>query len=474
MRSYIALLLACATSIAAQARAEPSDPGSRLRERVEKLTPAVDASDEERDKAREGISQLLNERLDASRSAAELETICEIASDYLITGEYAKPLAIPAARKALKLAPQRPAANMCLAMALWQQAQDEISRERNDPIRRSEDPDWYDAPARKRRKIFLEAERHALIAIANKKQPSWRDYASLADIQEEIEGREREALASNRRALAAAKRDNDESAIAVTLKSLWAQALNVGEREQAKRDFAQLASIRSDVSDWFTYAFRMADEHEFEEAGKAYVRTAELSPPKDQPGYFASAAVQYWLASKEDAALDAARKALADTSATEPNTVSESHRIIGEILLDRGVFDEALRHAQEAVAAKADDFGVQLLLARALNKLHRNTEALAAANSALKISEGKYAFVHFALGQIYFDLSQWSDAEEAFKHAAALDKTDAAATFNIALCMQNQGYGSDAADWFEETLRRDPKHPKRSELENRIKKLRTQ
>jgi predicted Zn-dependent protease len=474
MRSQALLLLAFAGSIAAQAPTEPIGPAARLRDKVEKLTPAFDAPQEERDKATEAISELLSERLDSSQSAAELETICEIASDYLIAGGYAKPFAIPAARKALRLAPQRPVANMCLAMALWQQAQDEISRERNDPTRRSQDPDWYDAPARKRRKIFLEAEEHALLAIANKTQPEWLDYANLADIQEQIEGRDHQTFASNRRALAAAQRAKDESAMTVTLQNLWPQALNVGEKEQAKRYFAQLASIRSNASDWFIYAYRMADEHEFEEAGKAYMRAAELSPAKDKPGYFSSAALQYWLASKQDAALDAARKALADTSPAEMNTASESHRIIGEILFDRGVYEEALRHSQEAVSAKADDFRVQLLLARTLNKLHRNTEAIAAANNALKISEGKFPFVHFVVGEIYFDMAQWADAEEAFKHAAALDKTDTAATFNVALCLENQGYRGDAADWFEETLRRNPKHPKRTELERRIKKLRSQ
>ena len=474
MRSQTVLLLAFAASIATQAPPEPRDPAARLRQKVDKLTPAFDASEEERDKTRQAISQLLSERVDASQSAGELETICEIASDYLITGRYAKPLAIPAARKALGLAPLRPTANMCLAMALWQQAQDEISRDRNDPRRRAEDPDWYDAPARKRRKIFLEAEKHALLAIAHKKEPGWLDYANLADIQGEIEGREHEAFVSNRHALAAAKHANDESAMTVTLENLWPQALNVGEKEQAKRYFAQLASIRSEATDWFIYAYRMADEHEFEEAGKAYMRAAELSPPKERSGYFASAALQYWLASKEDPALDAARKALADTSTTEPKTVSEAHRVIGEVLFDRGVYDEALRHAQEAAAANADDFRVYHLLARALNKLHRNTEALAAANTALKLSEGKYAFVHFVVGEVYFDTAQWADAEEAFKHAAALDKTDAAASFNVALCLQNQGYRSDAADWFEETLRRNPQHPKRTELQSRIKRLRSQ
>lgn len=459
------------------ATAKTGDSATRLREQVEKLTPGFDASDEDRAKAQEAIANLLGERLDASRSPAELETICELASDYLVTGEYGKPLTIPAARKAVTIAPQRPAANMCLAMALWQQAQDEIARERNAHFASktsSADTSWYDAPVKKTQKVFLEAEKHARLAIQNTQNPKWVDYANLAQIQEEIEGRDRDAYANNRRALAVAKRGDSQSEIVVTLRNLWPQALTLGEKEQAKEYFAQFAAVRSNESDWFVYAMRMASEKEFEEAGKAYSRAAELASAERKASNFASAAEEYWFGSNEDAALQAARNALAAASPSESATIATANRVLGEVLLDRGVYDEALKHAEVAATANEQNFFTQLLLARALNRMHRNSEALSAAKMALRLSEGKYAFVHFTVGSIYFDMAQWADAEDAFKHAAALDKTDAAAAFNVALSLQNQGYKSDGVDWLEETIRRDPKYPKRAELEARIKKLRSQ
>lgn len=474
VRCRMLLMLGVAGTLAAQVPSQQDDPAVRLREAVEKLSPVFTATKQEHDKARQAIAALLRQRLEDAQTASELEAICEIARDFWTGGDYAQPLAVPAARKAVKLDPLRPAANMCLAMALWDQAEDEIARERNDLARRSWDPDWYDGPARKRRDIFLEAERRALLAIANKKHPIWVDYANLANIQQEIKGREHEAFASNRRALAIAQRAKNQISVLLVLENLWPQALTIGERAQAKRYFAQLTEISSDPNHWLEYAERMAGDRDFEEAGRAYMRLAQLSPSAEKPRYFTFAAIQYGLASRQDDALDAARKALALAALTDTETVSVCHRLIGEILCERGVYEEALLHAREAVAANGGDYRGYLLLARALKGLHRSPEAIVAADAALKISEGRDAGVHFLRGMIYFDMGQWADAAEAFKHAAALDTTDAASTFNIALCLQNEGFDSDAADWFQETLRRDPAHPKRIELERHIKKVRAQ
>jgi tetratricopeptide (TPR) repeat protein len=109
-----------------------------------------------------------------------------------------------------------------------------------------------------------------------------------------------------------------------------------------------------------------------------------------------------------------------------------------------------------------------------LFQLHRYPEALTASKSALRLDDGKYAYEHFLLGSIYFEMHSWSDAVDEFKRVAEAEKDNTDATYNAALCYQNEGYRSDAANWFEETLRRNPKHPQREQLLKSIARLRGQ
>ena len=72
--------------------------------------------------------------------------------------------------------------------------------------------------------------------------------------------------------------------------------------------------------------------------------------------------------------------------------------------------------------------------------LRRYEEAINASNQAIRLSDGKYAEMHFRLGASDFDVENWQFAEQSFEKAAELAPTNTAAPYNTALCFLNLGY----------------------------------
>ena len=110
--------------------------------------------------------------------------------------------------------------------------------------------------------------------------------------------------------------------------------------------------------------------------------------------------------------------------------------------------------------------------ADALNHLQRYNEAINASKEALRLSDGKYAFMHFTLGSSYFETEHWELARQSFEKAADLNPKDDSAAYNVAVSLVRLGYFTDAAHWYEEALRRNPKRDDRDELKRRIETIR--
>jgi tetratricopeptide (TPR) repeat protein len=156
------------------------------------------------------------------------------------------------------------------------------------------------------------------------------------------------------------------------------------------------------------------------------------------------------------------------------NDLAFCHRAIAAILNSRNVYTEALSHSKESIALNNTDPMAYGAMAEALRGLGRSREAINAATEALKLSDGKYAIMHFTLGSAYFDIEDWRNAEQSFRKAAELAPTDSAAAYNVALCLARQGYYHDAATWYEEVLRRNPRHQERDEILQKIRVLKSQ
>lgn len=451
-----------------------------LYDKCSKESEVCGGTPEEKARAGESILHLLIDRFNTSASPDELVAISDLASSLAIlwTDQQIKDsetLSFNAATKAVRLGHSNAAANMAFAMALWQKAQREMTDERTTQLKQSQPtgpPDgWFDRPRETRQPVFSQAERFAKRAIELSQRPTCLYYANLAAIQDELTGRDAVALDAGRHALAAAIRDSDEPCRVTVLRSLWPAALHLNHVSEGKRYFEELAALRPPAaSDWFIYAFNLADASSHPLAGDAYAHAANLSDDNQKAHYLSLSAEQFSMAEKLDDALTTARRALDFPS--DDATRAMACRIISGILDYRGVYDEALRYADEAVALETGNHLTHFARASALYHLGRFADSLIEATTAIRLADGKYSFEHFLLGSIYFDMRSWEAASSAFQHAADIDKTDSSATYNLALCYENQQYSSDAADWYEETLRRNPKHAKRQQIMKAIARLR--
>jgi uncharacterized protein HemY len=145
------------------------------------------------------------------------------------------------------------------------------------------------------------------------------------------------------------------------------------------------------------------------------------------------------------------------------------YRDMADILEQRGVYQSALEYAKESLSAKPDDPFVLDIEAKVFSDLERNSECIAAAQAAVRASDGKYPWMNFRLGYCYFATEDWSRAEAAFRIAADGDKSDAVSAFNVALSLTRQGFAADANQWYREALRRKPDEELRLKILNILK-----
>jgi len=110
-------------------------------------------------------------------------------------------------------------------------------------------------------------------------------------------------------------------------------------------------------------------------------------------------------------------------------------------------------------------------MAVALIGLHRFSEAVNAASQAIRLSDGKYGWMHFNLGSAYFSQENWSFALQSFEKAAELSPDEPASAYNTALCHQRLRQFSEAVHWYQEYLRRKPNADDRAEVLETIRLL---
>jgi tetratricopeptide (TPR) repeat protein len=139
------------------------------------------------------------------------------------------------------------------------------------------------------------------------------------------------------------------------------------------------------------------------------------------------------------------------------------------VLDDRGVYQPALEYIKESIAADPENAFSLDTEAKIFADLERNSECIAAAQSAVRVSDGKYPSMNFHLGYCYFATENWSKAESAFRLAAEADKSDAGSAFNLGLSLSREGFEADANHWFREALSRKPDDELRAKILNALK-----
>lgn len=219
------------------------------------------------------------------------------------------------------------------------------------------------------------------------------------------------------------------------------------------------------------YAKFLEERSRYAEAAVAYEEAAAAAPKTYQS--ICDAGKNYWSADEFDKSLAAHRECITKATGIEGSKdyIQLAHRLMAEILKNRNVFDQAEIHARQAIQLQPEDAFAYLYLAASLEGQQRPSEAVVAARAAVRLSDGKYSSMHFALGSALFDLKQYTEAAQAFQKAAELSPNESGSTYNVALCYYNLKFYKDAVRWYRETLRRNPNHPDKDEIARIISAL---
>jgi tetratricopeptide (TPR) repeat protein len=301
--------------------------------------------------------------------------------------------------------------------------------------------------------------------------PTATMYFHLGDVLED-RGSYLEAESAFRRAADLSK-GSDDSVYADCLRGLTRTAFSLSKPAEGKKWFNALVQTgNANAWDWQAQAGKLAGTSDYQGAGESYMRAASMGALWTN---WCDAATSFVSASaSEDNALFCARKCLeVGVGKKDSDTNLEAaHYVIAITLNSRGVYQEALSHAREAIAINSSSAWNYDAQATALLGLRRFQEAVTASTQAIRLSDGKWPSMHFHLGNAYFELENWEFARQSFEKAAQMDQKDDAAAYNVALCYVNLKYYNDAANWYEEVLRRNPNHPQKQEIVRRIDILR--
>jgi tetratricopeptide (TPR) repeat protein len=112
---------------------------------------------------------------------------------------------------------------------------------------------------------------------------------------------------------------------------------------------------------------------------------------------------------------------------------------LGYVHAMRGEWDQAVPLYQKAVGLQPTWAWLQLLLAEGLQSTEKYTEALASADTALKLGQGYEARAYRRMGHTYWKKGDTAQAESAFKKSLELDKTDAFAQWGLGALWYEKG-----------------------------------
>lgn len=325
---------------------------------------------------------------------------------------------------------------------------------------------WY-LNESERVKRIAEALHHAQFVVDRSTKPAADDLFTLASVLEDT-SRRAEAFSRYQQALNAA-RSQKEVDLQKYFRGLFRTSPDLKGAKAWFKELIESGNVSS--YDWELLAGRHFEAQEYGAAAEAWAFASDLAPSSE---YLCNAGLNYWLSDQLDNALSYYRRCVG-VAALEEGTeerLGKAYSVLGAILLERGVYDQAVSYAKQSIELIPEDPWPYFYLSKSLNALGRNGEAATAAESAIRFSDGKFPDMHFALGTAHFDLQNWDRAARAFQKSAELSPDSWTAAYNLALCFQRQGFFKDAAKWFEEVLRRRPDHPDREELLKTIRRLR--
>ena len=132
-----------------------------------------------------------------------------------------------------------------------------------------------------------------------------------------------------------------------------------------------------------------------------------------------------------------------------------AHANMGDALDEKGRFEDAVFHYQEALRIKPRNAFVDEKLANELCKVGRLAEALAYYRKALELNPER-AELHENLGVTLVQLGSIAEAEKHFREAIRLNPNFVDAYYNLGMTLAREGRLTEAVSSYSEALRLNP------------------
>jgi tetratricopeptide (TPR) repeat protein len=321
--------------------------------------------------------------------------------------------------------------------------------------------------------LFDRAEKAARTALRLSKKPTPEVCYQLADVLEDRTSYA-EAEENFHRAFDLSKPEGDTQIHVNSIRGMIRTTYSLGKPNESDIWFKALVNTgKANAWDWQNQGSRLDKLEKYHEAGQSYQQAALLGGAWTN---WCEAAWSFLSASTDDSdlVLSVARRCISEGTgkADSEQRLSRAHRQIASILNDRGVYQEALSHAREATVIDPSDAWAFDNQAVALMGLRRFQEAINASTQAIRLSDGKFAGMHFHLGSAYFEVENWEFARQSYEKVAELNPKSDASAYNVALCFQHLRLYLDSAHWYEEVLRRNPDRTDKADILKSISILR--
>jgi protein O-mannosyl-transferase len=133
----------------------------------------------------------------------------------------------------------------------------------------------------------------------------------------------------------------------------------------------------------------------------------------------------------------------------------KTHANLGVLLVEKGEYDEAIRHFRKAINIRPDYVDAYNNMGIALRKTGRSEEAKAYYYKALQIRP-KYSQAHYNLGVAFEGEGRFTDALRHYREAVKRNPKYAAAYNNIGAILAKRGDYAEAVRYFSKALKLQP------------------
>jgi tetratricopeptide (TPR) repeat protein len=173
--------------------------------------------------------------------------------------------------------------------------------------------------------------------------------------------------------------------------------------------------------------------------------------PQDAKHWYELGCSQY-----DEGNFEAAERALRESVALNPE-VEQTWAVLGAVCLNLNRPEEALEYAQRAYDLGATETYTIMVLARVLDALDRESEAVAAFREAIRRNSSERS-LYLSLADFFAEREKWPEAADVLMDAQEAGINDAKICFQLGVVSQTLKRYDSAEHWFREAVKFDSGH----------------